>query len=211
MTTFFHARHVATLWLTLLAALGGAAACKNHSSAGGSDAAPAKDGGATAAAAPSGLPAPPDVAEPPADATKTASGLAFKILTPGSGTEHPSQNDQVKVNYSGWTTDGKMFDSTITRGKPTQFPLNRVIKGWTEGLQLMKVGDKMRFWIPAKLAYEDPDMPKRAGAPQGMLVFDVELLNVMAAPPGGGMQPPRMQQLQQQQLQQQQQQLQGQH
>ena len=79
----------------------------------------------------------------------------------------------VQVNYSGWTTDGKMFDSSVTRGQPAGFPLNRVIKGWTEGLQLMKVGDKMRFWIPAKLAYEDPDRPKRPGAPQGMLVFGV--------------------------------------
>ena len=183
MTTFFHARHVATLLLTLLAALGGAAACKNQGSAGGSDAAPTKDGGAAAAAAPSGLPAPPDVAEPPADATKTASGLAFKILTPGTGTEHPSQNDSVKVNYSGWTTDGKMFDSSVAplqpgrKGEPMTLSLARVIPGWTEGMQLMVVGEKRRFWIPEDLAYKG-----KPGAPAGMLVFDIELLDFTPGP-----------------------------
>jgi peptidylprolyl isomerase len=171
--------------------------------------------------------APPDVAAAPANATKTASGLAYRMLTPGKdpNAAKPTPTSMVQVNYSGWTTDGKMFDSSVTRGQPAGFPLNRVIKGWTEGLQLMKVGDKMRFWIPAKLAYEDPDRPKRPGAPQGMLVFDVELLDVKAGPPpgmggmpgapgaGGGAQlsPAQMQQLQQQmQMRQQQQQAGGQ-
>ena len=123
--------------------------------------------------------APPDVAAPPADAKKTASGLAYKLLSSGAATgAKPGPTDTVTVSYTGWTTDGKMFDSTVTRGQPTSFPLNRVIKGWAEGLQLMKVGDKMRFWIPGKLAYDDPDRPKRPGAPQGTLVFDVELVNV---------------------------------
>ena len=67
------------------------------------------------------------------------------------------------VNYSGWTTDGKMFDSSVTRGQPATFPLNRVIAGWTEGLQLMKVGEKDRFWIPGKLAYDDPASPSVRG------------------------------------------------
>ena len=157
--------------------------------------------------------APPDVAGPPASATKTASGLAYRLLVPSKdpNAPKPGPTSMVSVNYSGWTTDGKMFDSSIARGQPKRFPLNRVIKGWTEGLQLMKVGDKMRFWVPAKLAYDDPDRPKRPGAPAGMLVFDVELLDIPPAPPMGMGGPPHgmspMQQMQmQQQMQQQQQQ-----
>ena len=123
------------------------------------------------------LPAPPDVAAPPADAATTESGLASKVLAPGTGTEHPSAADSVTVHYTGWTTDGKMFDSSVTRGTPATFPLNRVIAGWTEGLQLMVVGEKRRFWIPEDLAYKG--QPSR---PQGMLVFDVELLEMTQAP-----------------------------
>lgn len=116
---------------------------------------------------------PADVSAPPADAKKTASGLAYKVLTAGTGTTKPTETSTVKVHYSGWTTDGKMFDSSVTRGRPTSFPLNRVIAGWTEGLQLMVVGEKTRFWIPVDLAYQN-----RPGKPAGMLVFDVELLEV---------------------------------
>jgi len=123
--------------------------------------------------APEPPPVPEDVAAPPADATKTDSGLAYKVLTAGTGDRKPAATDTVKVHYSGWTTDGKMFDSSVTRGRPTSFPLNRVIKGWTEGLQLMVVGEKTRFWIPVDLAYQN-----RPGKPAGMLVFDVELLEI---------------------------------
>jgi FKBP-type peptidyl-prolyl cis-trans isomerase len=134
--------------------------------------------------------APPDVGAPPTDAKKTASGLAYKLLSSGAANAaKPGPTDSVTVSYTGWTTDGKMFDSTVTRGQPTSFPLNHVIKGWTEGLQLMKVGDKMRFWIPGKLAYDDPDRPKRAGAPQGTLVFDVELVNIGPPMPPQGRSP----------------------
>jgi hypothetical protein len=73
-------------------------------------------------------------------------------------------------------TNGKMFDSSVQRGEPAAFPLHDVIKGWTEGLQLMVEGEKTRFWIPAELAYGDP--PQRPGAPAGMLVFDVELISI---------------------------------
>jgi peptidylprolyl isomerase len=127
---------------------------------------------------PASLPAPPDVATPPADAAVTASGLASKVLTPGAGTEHPVPSDSVKVHYTGWTTDGKMFDSSVARNRPAVFPLNKVIAGWTEGLQLMVQGEKRRFWIPKKLAYEG-----RPDRPQGMLVFDVELLDILRVPP----------------------------
>src|SRR5688572_23568661 len=123
------------------------------------------------------LPAPPDVAAPPADAAVTASGLASKVLAPGTGTDHPVPSDSVKVHYTGWTSDGKMFDSSVARDRPAVFPLDRVIVGWTEGVQLMVEGEKRRFWIPAKLAYEGkPDRP------QGMLVFDVELLDILHVP-----------------------------
>jgi peptidylprolyl isomerase len=119
---------------------------------------------------------PADVAAPPADATRTASGLASKVLTKGKGTRHPGPTDRVTVHYSGWTTDGKMFDSSITRGEPTTFGLNEVIPGWTEGVQLMVEGEKTRFWIPGNLAYGET--PKRPGAPAGQLTFDIELLSI---------------------------------
>jgi peptidylprolyl isomerase len=124
------------------------------------------------------LPAPADVAAAPADAQVTSSGLASKVLAPGTGTEHPVPTDLVKVNYTGWTSDGKMFDSSVARGRPTVLPLGKVIAGWAEGIPLMVVGEKRRFWIPARLAYEG-----KAGKPQGMLVFDVELLDILRVPP----------------------------
>src|ERR1041385_6831354 len=107
-----------------------------------------------AAQTPSMIPPPPDVAAPPKDAKKTPSGLASKVIKPGTGKEHPAADELVTVNYTGWTTDGKMFDSSVTRGRAATFPLNRVIAGWTEGLQLMVVGETRRFWIPEPLAYK---------------------------------------------------------
>ena len=120
---------------------------------------------------------PEDVAEVPADAQKTDSGLAFKVLSEGKGEDKPEASDTVKVHYSGWTTDGEMFDSSVTRGEPTQFPLNGVIRGWTEGVQLMVTGEKRRFWIPEDLAY-GPAVPG-SGRPGGMLVFDIEFLEIV--------------------------------
>jgi FKBP-type peptidyl-prolyl cis-trans isomerase len=118
---------------------------------------------------------PSDVSAVPENAEKTESGLASRVLKEGSGSESPAAADTVTVHYSGWTTDGKMFDSSVLRGQPASFPLNRVIPGWTEGVQLMVEGETRRFWIPAKLAYgENP----RGGAPAGLLAFDVELLKI---------------------------------
>ena len=117
--------------------------------------------------------APTDVAAPPADATVTATGLASRVLEPGSGTKHPTARSRVLVHYSGWTTDGKMFDSSVSRGQPIAFGLYQVISGWTEGVQLMVEGEKRRFWIPESLAYRG-----QPGAPAGMLVFDVELIRI---------------------------------
>ncbi len=120
------------------------------------------------------LPAPPDVAAPPDDAERTASGLASRVLVAGAGTIHPTAADTVEVHYSGWTTDGEMFDSSVVRGATIEFPLNRVIAGWTEGLQLMVEGETRRLWIPEELAYGG-----QPGRPAGMLVFDVELIRIV--------------------------------
>lgn len=120
---------------------------------------------------------PLDVAAPPPDASVTASGLASKVLEPGDSNVRPTATSTVRVHYTGWTTDGQMFDSSIPRGEPTEFPLNGVIPGWTEGLQLMVVGEKRRFWIPGKLAYGDSH--PNPNVPTGMLVFDIELLDVV--------------------------------
>ena len=129
-----------------------------------------------AAAAAQSLPAPDDVAAPPADAETTASGLAHKLLEAGTGTQHPGASDYVVVHYSGWLTDGTMFDSSVTRGEPARFPLDGVISGWTEGLQLMVPGEKRRFWIPANLGYGSGGRPGIPG--NSMLVFDVELRSI---------------------------------
>jgi FKBP-type peptidyl-prolyl cis-trans isomerase len=124
------------------------------------------------------IPAPPDVAAAPGDAERTASGLASKKLQDGTGGPHPKADSRVRVHYTGWTTDGKMFDSSVARGEPIVFGLDEVISGWTEGVQLMTVGEKRRFWIPVELAYNNAP-----GAPQGTLVFDIELLGIIAPPP----------------------------
>jgi len=116
--------------------------------------------------------APADVKKPGDDAIKTASGLAYKVLREGTGTRHPTKFSTVTVNYTGWSMDGKMFDSSLERGTPSTFSLDHVIPGWTEGLQLMTEGEKARFWIPQNLAYQGKQ------APYGMLVFDIELVNV---------------------------------
>jgi peptidylprolyl isomerase len=119
------------------------------------------------------IPAPPDVAAPPPGSLKTTSGLSTKVLQAGTGTRRPRVMDRVTVHYTGWTTDGKMFDSSVASGSPATFGLDEVIDGWTEGLQLMVEGEKRRFWIPESLAYKG-----QPGAPPGMLVFDVELITI---------------------------------
>src|SRR6266513_2602225 len=126
---------------------------------------------------PKSIPPPADVAAPPGDATKTASGLATKVITNGTGNDHPIAEDLVRVHYTGWKTDGSMFDSSVTSGKPAVFPVNRVIAGFSEGLQLMVPGEKRRLWIPEALAY------KGAREPKGMLVFDIELIGIPTRAP----------------------------
>jgi FKBP-type peptidyl-prolyl cis-trans isomerase len=119
------------------------------------------------------IPAPPDVAAPPANAKKSPKGVSYKILTKGKGGANPTASNKVKVHYTGWTTDGKMFDSSVTKGQPIEFSLTGVIAGWTDAIPMLQVGDKGRFWIPEELAYQG-----QPGKPKGMLVFDVELIEI---------------------------------
>ena len=111
------------------------------------------------------------------DTITTASGLQYRIITEGSGTENPAPNSIVTVHYSGKLTDGTEFDSSYKRNQPASFPVNGVIRGWTEALQLMHVGDKWELTIPSDLAYG------RQGAgnaipPDATLIFEVELLEI---------------------------------
>ena len=119
------------------------------------------------------IPAPSDVQAAPKEAKRTPSGLAYKVIKPGTGKEHPTAASAVTVHYTGWTTDGKMFDSSIPKGKPSTFPVNRVIPGFSEGLQLMVAGETRRLWIPEALAYKGAE-----GKPKGVLVFDVHLIEM---------------------------------
>jgi len=105
-------------------------------------------------------------------ATKTASGIVIQEIKAGTG-EQPKATDKVKVHYTGALTDGTVFDSSVQRGQPAEFRLNEVIRGWTEGVQMMVEGEKRRLWIPESLAYQG-----QPGQPQGMLVFDIELLDI---------------------------------
>lgn len=122
---------------------------------------------------PSPLIPPADLKQPPSDAHRTPSGLAYKVLRPGTGVRHPDAFSRVTVHYTGWTLDGKMFDTTVTRGAPTTLSLQDVIRGWTEGIPTMVEGERTRFWIPETIAYKG-----EANMPRGMLVFDVELVRI---------------------------------
>lgn len=114
----------------------------------------------------------------PQHARVSESGLAWLVLREGHGATHPSGTDRVRVHYTGWlASDGSVIDSSVQRGEPATFPLVAVIPGWTEGLQLMVEGEKTRFWIPPHLAYGG-----QPGRPQGMLIFDVELLEILPEP-----------------------------
>jgi FKBP-type peptidyl-prolyl cis-trans isomerase FklB len=110
----------------------------------------------------------------------TPSGLQYKVLKEGSGTP-PKETDMVETHYRGTLIDGKEFDSSYKRNEPTSFPVNRVIKGWTEALQLMKPGSKYQLFIPANLAYGERGAGQDIG-PNETLIFEVELLGVKPAP-----------------------------
>ena len=151
--------------LAALAALG-LSACKNEEKAAAESAAPApaKSEGTASAEQPKDAP------------TTTASGLKYWVLKKGTGTVSPKATDQVTVHYHGTFPDGKVFDSSVERNKPATFPLDGVIAGWTEGLQLMKEGDKFKFEIPGNLAYGPSGRP--GIPPNATLIFEVELLKV---------------------------------
>lgn len=111
-----------------------------------------------------------------ANVVTTASGLQYEVIKKGNGKTSPTATDNVTVHYKGTTIDGREFDSSYGRGVPATFPLNQVIKGWTEGVQLMKEGDQFRFFIPSELAYG----AHGAGpiGPNETLIFDVELIKI---------------------------------
>ena len=113
----------------------------------------------------------------PNEMITTPSGLKYQVLKRGAGTVSPKPTDVVNVHYHGTLLDGTVFDSSVERGQPISFSLNQVIPGWTEGLQLMKVGDKFRFEIPPNLAY-GPNSPSPKIPPNSTLVFEVELLGI---------------------------------
>lgn len=105
------------------------------------------------------------------------SGLQYLVLTEGEGTSKPTATSKVTCHYHGTLTDGKIFDSSVQRGQPATFPLNQVIKGWTEGLQYMSIGSKYRFFIPSELGYGARQVGSDIG-PNSALIFDVELLAI---------------------------------
>ncbi|WP_100754364.1 FKBP-type peptidyl-prolyl cis-trans isomerase [Vibrio salilacus] len=109
------------------------------------------------------------------DVKKTDTGLLYQVMTPAEG-EQPKDTDTVQVHYKGTLIDGTQFDSSYDRGEPATFPLNRVISGWTEGVQLMPVGSKFKFVIPPELAYGEQDTPTIPA--NSTLVFEVELLKI---------------------------------
>ena len=108
----------------------------------------------------------------------TDSGLKYEIIKLGKG-DKPSATDKVEVHYHGTLTDGTVFDSSVQRGKPVEFPLNRVIPGWTEGVQLMVIGDIWTFIIPGNLAYGERGIPQAGIGPNATLIFEVELLDIL--------------------------------
>ena len=109
---------------------------------------------------------------------QTASGLQYQIIRKGKGVK-PKANTRVRVHYTGMTLSGETFDSSYERGKPTEFGLNQVIPGWTEGLALMNKGAKFKFFIPQELAYGPNPPPTSIIKPYSLLIFEVELLEIL--------------------------------
>jgi peptidylprolyl isomerase len=120
---------------------------------------------------PTQVPPPANLKAPPAKAVRTIFTIHSAVLKPGTGKVKPGPKDSVTVHYTGWTQDGKTFDTT-SGSEPATFALNEVITGWTEGLQLMVEGETRRFWIPEQLAY------RGRREPYGTLVFDIQLISI---------------------------------
>lgn len=115
----------------------------------------------------------------PGDGERSVDGLVSKLLRPGTGTDRPAPQDLVEIHYTGYTPDGQRFDSSRARNAPAEFEVGTAIKGWSEGLQQMRVGETRRLWVPAALAYGDTPEGK---VPKGPLVFDLELLKIYKRP-----------------------------
>lgn len=115
---------------------------------------------------------PEDVAEIPENAKRSKSGLAWRVLKEGTGKKHPKATSTVSVSYAGWTNDGKMFDTSLSRGGVSSFVLSDSMPGWQEGVQMMVVGEVRRVWIPEDLAFAG-----KPGYPRGMLVYDIQLID----------------------------------
>lgn len=120
---------------------------------------------------------PADLEVPPKTAEKSKSGLAWEVLKPGTGTERPTLNDAVLAHYTVWGEDGRRVDTSVNRGKPRVFRVGKTFPGWREGVQLMTVGERRRFWIPEKLGFRG-----RGGRPDGKLVWQAELLEIRRSP-----------------------------
>jgi peptidylprolyl isomerase len=118
---------------------------------------------------------PSDLTSPPRGAMRMESGLIMKVLRPGTGTAHPGPRSRVKLDFSGWTTDGKLIGSSVMAHHPARFEMVGVIRGWREALLTMVQGRKVRLWIPASLAY---GAKPRRGQPKGDLVYDLEVLAI---------------------------------
>ncbi len=114
----------------------------------------------------------------PKNATVLPDGLAYKVLTPGTGTVHPKLTDTVTANYTVWKADGTFLESSCPEGKcePATFPLDKLIPGWQEMIPMMTTGEKVQLWLTSDLAYGDP--PRKPDRPAGPLVFQIELLNI---------------------------------
>jgi FKBP-type peptidyl-prolyl cis-trans isomerase len=170
---------VRRMWPTLIVPL--AAACTacsqervlaNDSTAGVAAAAGA------GAQTPAAVPSPADFTRPPDDAQRLPSGLAYRVVAPGRGTEHPRSEDRVKVYSVGWTRSGTSFDSTLAPGEPLLLRVGDGIAAWQEVLPLMVAGEKRRLWVPSRLAYGD-----NAPVASGDVMFDIELLSIVRPPP----------------------------
>jgi peptidylprolyl isomerase len=121
-------------------------------------------------------PSPPEVPDqlvPPPEASRSDSGLAWKVLRPGTGWHHPGSRSGVRVHYAAWTEEGRRFDTTFERGEPAHLRLDSTIAGFAEGVRGMVEGERRRLWIPAHLGFVE------GGGPEGPLVFDVELIEIL--------------------------------
>ena len=130
---------------------------------------------------PEAISAPADVAAIPADAVVNEAGIGIRIIQEGDGENYPTLDDDITIHYTGWTTDGEMFDSSRLRGEPSTFPLGRLIEGWKLSVPSLSKGTRALIWIPGDLGYDL--RLDRPDAPKGMLVFDIELFDFVPSTP----------------------------